>query len=616
MRSLLVLCCILSITLQVAGQASLELDHVQLQGLNSDSLYSLVDNEFGNLDNSPNIRLQYAELGLERSKEESNHQKTSSFASMGAVVYTELGMNQDALQYGLMARQFAQKTPSQNDDIWSLLRLSEIHSILLDSTQALEDARETLRLSTESGFTVEIGWSYNQLGEIYRRIAHFDSAVHYYTRALETFQTVDFKRGIQFSYQNLGMTYSASDDFDKALEHFSISHSVGVETDILFKLEQGEALLKIIEHKYSLDSALSFGSEMVLAAEQANYPLWQKRYKSRMAELYRKNSNWEMAWQYRTEADSLEEIQTGELIRLQTNVVDHQYRTQLFQAEHELVTQQNQNRILLLISILIVAGLLGVVALIQITKNQRIRKINQRLFKQNDHLDELIREKDIWINLMAHDLKSPLNSISGLLDMLKENDLPPEIKEKVLDNITKSVNKGSDLISQLLEISRLESREVKAENKITNINKLVLDTENIFKPSAEKKGISLQSAVPHTPVNLSTDPVHTQRILENFVSNAIKFSPSGKNVKLVLESHSDNVSIHVIDEGPGMSEEDQKNLFQKFKRLSAQPTGGESSTGLGLSIVKQLAERINATILVKSKPGEGATFTLSLPVNN
>lgn len=613
MRFLLAIGFILMATYPVVGQTNAEFDAEKLERLDSESLYEESQVGCRNLENSPQVRLQFVDVALERAKDEENFEKASDFAANGAVVYTELGLNRDALRYGQEALKFARQTPSKKDDIWSLFRLAEIRSILQNPTQALLDSREALRLSIACDSLVEVGWSYNEMGEIHRRISNYDSALHFYNLGLQAFEKKGFARGIQYAHQNLGMTYAANLDYDKSLEEFSIASEVGRIPDVLYWLEQGDAMIKIIQHKISVDSAISFGIEMMVLAEKGNFPRWEMRFKSNLAELYRQKGEWDLFWQYHLEADSLEEIQTGERIRMQTNVSDHQYRMQLLRAEQELESEQNQNRLLIWISVVIALGLLGIVALIQVTKNKRIRKINERLFRQNDDLDEMIKEKDIWIHLMAHDLKSPLNAISGLLEMLKDDSLPPPVKEKVLANITKSVDKGSELISQLLEISMLESSDVKTDIRATNINELVKDTEKIFKPSAEQKGISLHSELPDAAINLETDPVHAQRILENFVSNALKFSPAGKNIQLVLESQNDHVAIHVIDEGPGMSTEDQKNLFQKFKRLSAQPTGGESSTGLGLSIVKQLADRIDARILVKSKPGEGATFTLSMP---
>ena len=108
---------------------------------------------------------------------------------------------------------------------------------------------------------------------------------------------------------------------------------------------------------------------------------------------------------------------------------------------------------------------------------------------------------------------------------------------------------------------------------------------------------------------INTDPTVAMRILENFMSNAIKFSPFDTTVRIALT----NTAIRITDQGPGLSPEDQKQLFQKFKKLSARPTGGETSTGLGLSIVKGLADKLQADIEVKSELGKGSTFSLCFP---
>ena len=584
-----------------------------VKNLPTDSLYSVVGFGINDLDNPPYLRLQYAQIGLERANQNENDTRIAEFNAKIAVIYAEMGMNQKALTYALKARNYARKTKDARDDIWALYRLAEIHAILSNYDLALSEAREALQLSRIRNSQIEIGWSHNQLGEIYRRQSQLDSAAYYYQQAVAVFEGAQFTRGISFARQNLGTTYAAQKKFQMALQEFSIASAIGEETDVLFELEQGYAMVDIILNLHSLDSALVYANGMHELAKKGDYPYWQQRFHYRLASLYHQNEEWEKAWQYRLKADSLKEIQTGERVRMQSQVTDHLYRLQLLQAEHEIATQQNKNQILLWISILIVAGLLGVVALIQITKNNRIRKINQSLSQKNDHLDELIGEKDIWINLMAHDLKAPLNSISGLIDLLKDDSLPAELKEQVLGNISRSVTKGSELISQLLEISQLESSDEKADIQKTEIGELVRETEKSFQAAAENKHIQLQPDLPENPVFVETDPLHVQRILENFVSNALKFSPENKSIYLSFEEKAKAWGILVRDEGPGLSVSDQENLFKKFKRLSAQPTAGESSTGLGLSIVKQLADRIHANIEVRSKEGEGATFILWLP---
>jgi len=595
------------------AQSTLSLDPALSQKLESEEVYRIAREGYGNVSNPPDLRLQYSELGLGKAKEDVNHSKAADFAAKCAVVYMEIGLYQKGLLFSLESLEHAKKTPGTYDDIWSLYRLADSHSFLLNHTQAIKEGKQALNLAIERDTLDEIGWAYNQLGEIFRRTTEYDSAIYYYQLTLETFEEAKHPRGIQFSHQNMGLAYASMGELDKASNEFDKASAISVDTDILYQMEQGEASLKIIRARYGLDSAIQFGDQMIELAEIGKFPRWVRQYKATQAEYYRENSEWEKAWQYHHEADSMEELQTGERIRIQSNITDHQYRMQLLQAEHDLDSQQNQNKVLLWISVLLVLGLLAMVAMIQITKNQRIRKINQRLSQQNESLDELIDEKDIWINLMAHDLKAPLNAISGLVEMLRNDELPPQIREKALGNISRSVNKGSTLITQLLEISRLESEDVKVNIQDTNLVELIAETEKIFAAAAENKAITLVNHTPSEPVMAKTDPIHAQRILENIVSNALKFSPKGKQVELVVEDMGVYVVIHVKDEGPGMSDEDQQNLFQKFKRLTAQPTGGESSTGLGLSIVKQLADRIDVDILVKSEKGQGSTFSLQFP---
>jgi signal transduction histidine kinase len=104
------------------------------------------------------------------------------------------------------------------------------------------------------------------------------------------------------------------------------------------------------------------------------------------------------------------------------------------------------------------------------------------------------------------------------------------------------------------------------------------------------------------------------QVLDNLVSNAVKYSPAGTTIVISASQADGKVTVAVKDQGPGLSEEDQKKLFQKFTRLTARPTGGESSNGLGLSIVKRLAEAMNGNVGCHSVLGQGATFFVQLPV--
>jgi signal transduction histidine kinase len=116
-------------------------------------------------------------------------------------------------------------------------------------------------------------------------------------------------------------------------------------------------------------------------------------------------------------------------------------------------------------------------------------------------------------------------------------------------------------------------------------------------------------------VRVCTDQTYLSRILDNLITNAIKFSEQGSSVYIDVQSGEDKATIQIRDEGPGFREEDLPHLFKKFKKLSARPTNGESSTGLGLAIVKLLVEKLNGMIRVESQSGRGACFVIELPLS-
>lgn len=243
---------------------------------------------------------------------------------------------------------------------------------------------------------------------------------------------------------------------------------------------------------------------------------------------------------------------------------------------------------------------------------QRIKIIrqNEQLARHNRELSDLNHEKDTLMNIVAHDLKSPLNRIRGLAGLIEmEGSLTPEQK-KYLGLLLDSTRAGLDLITDLLDVNSLD---VNREPGFTpfNLNQLIADRIGLFSHAAAGKSIQIQRVGSAGEINCDYD--YVTRITDNLISNAIKFSPAQSVVTISLADEGGTVLLSVKDQGPGFSEEDKKFLYQKFKKLSARPTGGESSNGLGLAIVKILVDRLNGSIELNSQPGKGSEFTVRLP---
>lgn len=234
----------------------------------------------------------------------------------------------------------------------------------------------------------------------------------------------------------------------------------------------------------------------------------------------------------------------------------------------------------------------------------------------NKHLVELDNEKNEFLGIVAHDLKNPLSGIRMLAKVLHDEGgsiSQDEIKE-LSNDILNSAGRMFDLITNLLDINAIERGAIKVylcDFDFTMIVKALCDN---YLQRAQAKDITIHFEVEEGLAYTFADQNATIQVLDNLISNAVKYSPPSKNVWVrCTMSGTKFVRCEVKDEGPGLTEEDKKKLFGKFARLSAQPTGGEHSTGLGLSIVKKMAETMGGKVWCESEYGHGASFFLELP---
>jgi signal transduction histidine kinase len=173
---------------------------------------------------------------------------------------------------------------------------------------------------------------------------------------------------------------------------------------------------------------------------------------------------------------------------------------------------------------------------------------------------------------------------------------------------------GQHLIQSLLSLRYLESGEQRPEISQANADEFIRRVVEAYQAKAMEKKIELTLHNDQPLGTLSTDYSHLERILDNLVSNALKFSKSGTHVQVRTGRTQNSWWLSVSDKGPGIKPEERDRLFSKFKRLSARPTGGESSTGLGLAIVKLLVESLKGTISVETEVGQGTTFKVEFPL--
>jgi two-component system, sensor histidine kinase and response regulator len=268
----------------------------------------------------------------------------------------------------------------------------------------------------------------------------------------------------------------------------------------------------------------------------------------------------------------------------------------------------------------------------------KIKHFTDLTAAQNRHLQALDDEKNELLSVVAHDLKSPLTNVQLLADMLdhKSESIAPDGIREYAQDLRQSSDRMVSLINNILNIHAIETSSYPlAIDRIDSVP-LVERVVNEYKLQAEKKSIVLELAI-GSDVGVETwieaDVMAFIQVVSNLVSNAVKYSPYQTTVRVRLETAAGKASggaaessdtpktvvkkilrVCVQDEGPGISPKDQVRLFQKFARLTARPTGGESSTGLGLSIVKRLAEAMRGTVRYEAAQPKGSIFVAEFPI--
>lgn len=243
------------------------------------------------------------------------------------------------------------------------------------------------------------------------------------------------------------------------------------------------------------------------------------------------------------------------------------------------------------------------------------------LKQQNETLIHLNQEKNEFMGIAAHDLKNPLSSILGYAEEIQEafDELPKSEILEYTGMIQLGAQRMFQLINNLLDVNAIEAGKMNVNLKAVNILPILQSSILYYRKRAHEKSITLQTGNVFETTDTFTAWVDTatlHQILDNLLSNALKYSLPHKSLYLRLYKTANHLRCEIQDEGPGLSVEDQQKLFSKFTRLTPRPTQGEHSTGLGLYIVKKLVEAMNGKVWCETELGRGATFIIEFPQAN
>jgi signal transduction histidine kinase len=255
----------------------------------------------------------------------------------------------------------------------------------------------------------------------------------------------------------------------------------------------------------------------------------------------------------------------------------------------------------------------GVVVLVQDVTERVARE--EQLREALARAEVASQAKSDFLASMSHELRTPLGAIIGYMDLLENEMVGPvqPLQKQYFGRVKSAAKHLVHIIEEILTFSRVEAGKEPLLPEMADGAAIARSVAELFEPQAGSKHLRVRIQIPDAPVMLFTDTTKLRQILINIIGNAMKFTETGE-VDVTVESRPDRVCFVVRDTGPGMSANDLERIFDPFTQLDQSLTRSKGGTGLGLPVSRKLANLLGGDLVVASEPGEGTTFTLSLPV--
>ena len=534
------------------------------------------------------------------------------------------GKFQDASRFYLSGLKFAE---DKKDEIAKLLMLSDLGSLNV-SLKQYEKAKRYFQQALVIAQNEKpqpkpkrLSSFYQNLGICYRNLKQIDSALYSYDKAMTIKKQIGDSAGIANVGTNLStlLTIHKKDyQAAKKLLDFNIAYhaKIGAEDDLWSDYIN---LIGMYIPLKEYDKAKKYLDESLRIAQKINSPAKIVETYEAYAEYYSSIGDYKNAFEYYQKFHALDKEMLNSETQNAVLELEKKYETEKKTTENKLLNaeldaQKKQSTLWTIISFVI--ALLGITVLYAWYKNTQKNKIltekNDFIELQNKKLAELNQEKNHLISVVSHDLGSPFSTIklwSGILNRNKNLDADAH---EAIENINRMAEQGQQMVKQILQVEKAETNQHAIQFTQVDVVAFTKDLLEDFKPVFESKEILVNFITNSSSVFLMTDKHYLNRILENVISNAIKYSYRGGNVLVSIIDQAKEISIAVKDEGVGMDAESQRNLFSKYGKTSAQPTENESSTGLGLHIVKRLLDELGGTISCQSELAKGSEFTVVL----
>lgn len=250
-----------------------------------------------------------------------------------------------------------------------------------------------------------------------------------------------------------------------------------------------------------------------------------------------------------------------------------------------------------------------------VTGSGEIRNLAENYNAMAEQLESLDRSRNQFVSNASHELKTPMTSMKLLLEnVIYQPDMPAELRAEFLQDINHEIDRLTHIVTDLLELTRMDNHQMQLKVSEVNLSEIIAESVRMLTPTAETRSQLIHADIADD-VMMQGDADKLKQIATNLIDNALKYSQENNTVTVTLSVKAKKAVFAVSDQGVGISEEDQKHIFERFYRVDKARSRETGGTGLGLSIVRQLVSLHHGDISVDSMPGRGSTFTVTLPLD-
>ncbi|PTX91547.1 ATP-binding protein [Opitutus sp. ER46] len=570
--------------------------------------------------------LKLAQEGLEAATTLGDDRLRASFLYVLARTYWAVGDYPTALRHFHDTIRLGEAVHDSGLLTDAHLGVVTLYREFLDLTQAkghLEEARKFAELSRDPR---RLGDYYRVLGNYLDAVGDLPGSRAAHERSRQINAEAGNERGVADALQNLGYVSESERKFDEAREQFvaavAIYERLGLKRHLCNAYRQlGRVLVKqqrleegVRYLDASLELARGFGGRMGVA----------KAYKQ-LSIAHEVAGNLPLALDYQRRLTEENEAILGEQSRQQMSLLEARYGAERRRQQIELLERnqelsaaelQRARQLQLGLGALL---LLGAVAVAAVVSRQRLklaaeRRVLAEARRAQQAADDANLLKTRLLGIVSHDLKAPLRGLVSGADEISRHPEKMGRNQALATRMHAEGERMFSLIRDLLDLSALETGGVELRRAPCDLGALAEARVALLRPAAEAKEQVLTIRLPGAPAIVLADASRLAQVIDNLISNALKFTPVGKGIHVSVECAGGRASLRVRDEGPGLAPEDFGRLFQPFQTLSAQPTAGESSSGLGLYIAHEMIALHGGQLGVESSPGEGAEFVFEVPL--